>query len=330
MADQSFRNVVDGEAVDSVSGETYDIVDPTTGEVYAQAPMSGPEDVDRAYAAAARAFESWGESTPQDRSNALLRIADAIESRAEEINAVECRDTGKPLGLTMSEEMPYASDHFRFFAGAARVLEGRSAGEYMADHTSWIRREPVGVVGQVTPWNYPLLMMIWKIAPALAGGNTIVLKPSDTTPASSTLLAELCQEFLPPGVLNVVTGDRDTGRALVSHKTPQMVAITGSVRAGMQVAGAAAADLKKVHLELGGKAPVVVFDDADIEKAAEGIAGAGLFNAGQDCTAATRVLAGPGIHDEFVAALTEAAKGMPTGMPDDEDTYYGPLNNQNQ
>jgi betaine-aldehyde dehydrogenase len=330
MADQTFQNVINGELVDSASGETYDVVDPTTGEVYAAAPRSGEEDVDRAYAAAAAAFGSWGNTTPQDRAAALLKIADAIESRVEEINAVECRDTGKPLALTMSEEMPYASDHFRFFAGAARVLEGRSAGEYMADHTSWIRREPIGVVGQVTPWNYPLLMMIWKIAPALAAGNTVVLKPSDTTPASSTLLAELCQEFLPPGVLNVVCGDRDTGRALVAHKTPQMVAITGSVRAGMEVAQSASQDLKRVHLELGGKAPVIVFDDADIEKAAEGIAGAGLFNAGQDCTAATRVLAGPGIHDEFVAALTEAAKGMPTGMPDDESTYFGPLNNQNQ
>jgi betaine-aldehyde dehydrogenase len=330
MGEQTFKNVINGELVDSVSGETYGIVDPTTGEVYARAPKSDAEDVDRAYAAAAAAFESWGNSTPQDRSTALLKIADAIEARVDEINAVECQDTGKPIGLTMSEEMPYASDHFRFFAGAARVLEGKSAGEYMADHTSWVRREPVGVVGQVTPWNYPLLMMIWKIAPALAGGNTIVLKPSDTTPASSTLLAELAQEFLPPGVLNVVCGDRDTGRALVQHPTPQMVAITGSVRAGMEVAGSAAADLKRVHLELGGKAPVIVFDDADIEKAAEGIAGAGLFNAGQDCTAATRVLAGPGIHDEFVAALAEAAKGMRTGMPDDEDTYYGPLNNQSQ
>ncbi len=330
MADTTFRNVIDGKLVDSASGETYDVIDPTTGETYARAPMSGKEDVDRAYAAAAKAFETWGASTPQDRGNALLKIADAIEARVDEINAVECRDTGKPIGLTMAEEMPYASDHFRFFAGAARVLEGRSAGEYMADHTSWVRREPIGVVGQVTPWNYPLMMMIWKIAPALAAGNTIVLKPSDTTPASSTLLAELCQEFLPPGVLNVVTGDRDTGRALVAHPTPQMVAITGSVRAGMEVAGSAATDLKRVHLELGGKAPVIVFDDADIEKAAEGIAGAGLFNAGQDCTAATRVLAGPGIHDEFVAALTEAARGMKTGLPDDEDTYYGPLNNQNQ
>jgi len=330
MADQTFRNVINGELVDSSSGETYDIVDPTTGEVYAQAPKSGAEDVDRAYAAAAEAFPGWGNATPQDRSNALLKIATAIEERVEEINAVECKDTGKPLGLTMDEEMPYASDHFKFFAGAARVLEGRSAGEYMADHTSWVRREPVGVVGQVTPWNYPLLMMIWKIAPALAGGNTIVLKPSDTTPASSTLLAEIAQEFLPPGVLNVVCGDRDTGRALVEHKTPQMVAITGSVRAGMEVAASAATDLKRVHLELGGKAPCIVFDDADIAKAAEGIAGAGLFNGGQDCTAATRVLVAPGIHDEFVAALTEAAKGMKTGMPDAEDTYYGPLNNADQ
>ena len=278
MADQRFQNVINGELVDSVSGETYDVIDPTTGEVYAQAPMSGAEDVDRAYAAAGRGLRVAG-ATPRRRTarTALLKIADAIEARVEEINAVECKDTGKPLGLTMSEEMPYASDHFRFFAGAARVLEGRSAGEYMADHTSWVRREPVGVVGQVTPWNYPLMMMIWKIAPALAGGNTIVLKPSDTTPASSTLLAELCQEFLPPGVLNVVCGDRDTGRALVEHKTPQMVAITGSVRAGMEVAGSAAADLKRVHLELGGKAPVIVFDDADIEKAAEGIAEAGLL-----------------------------------------------------
>jgi betaine-aldehyde dehydrogenase len=330
MADTTFHNIVDGERVSAASGETYDVIDPTTGETYATAPMSSAEDVDRAYRAAATAFETWGETTPQDRATAMLKIADAIESRIEEINEVECRDTGKPRGLTMDEEMPYASDHFRFFAGASRVLEGRSAGEYMADHTSWVRREPIGVVGQVTPWNYPLLMMIWKITPALAAGNTIVLKPSDTTPASSTLLAEIAQEFLPPGVLNVVCGDRDTGRSLVEHPTPQMVAITGSVRAGMEVAGSAAHDLKRVHLELGGKAPVIVFDDADIEKAADGIAGAGLLNAGQDCTAATRVLVAPGIHDEFVAALTEAAKGMPTGDPADENTYYGPLNNSNQ
>ncbi len=330
MADQTFQNVVNGALVDSASGQTYDVLDPTTGEVYASAPLSSAEDVDRAYGAAAAAFEGWGQTTPRERSEALLSIARAIGERVEEINAVECRDTGKPLGLTMSEEMPYASDHFNFFGGAARVLEGRSAGEYLPDHTSWVRREPVGVVGQVTPWNYPLMMMIWKIAPALAGGNTIVLKPSDTTPASSTLLAELCQEFLPPGVLNVVCGDRDTGRALVAHKIPQMVAITGSVRAGMEVASSAAGDLKRVHLELGGKAPVVVFDDADVARAAEGIAGAGLFNAGQDCTAATRVLVQAGIHDEFVAALAEAARGMPTGDPASEDTYYGPLNNAAQ
>ena len=330
MADQTFKNVVNGELVDSVSGETYDVLDPTTGEVYAQAPMSREEDVDRAYAAAEAAFEAWGGSTPKERSEALLRIADAIDARADEFVRVESKDTGKPLGLTASEELPPSSDHFRFFAGAARVLEGRSAGEYMEDHTSFIRREPVGVVGQVTPWNYPLMMMIWKIAPALAAGNTVVLKPSDTTPASSTLLAELCQEFLPPGVLNVVCGDRDTGRALVAHRTPQMVSITGSVRAGMEVAASAATDLKRVHLELGGKAPVIVFDDADVEKASAAIAEAGYFNAGQDCTAATRVLAGPGVHQDFVSALTEQAKGIRTGMPDDEDVLYGPLNNPDQ
>ncbi|MGA9749484.1 MAG: gamma-aminobutyraldehyde dehydrogenase [Nocardioides sp.] len=330
MADKAFRNVINGELVEAVSGETYDVEDPTTGAVYATAPMSGDEDVDRAYAAADQAFEGWGRATPKDRSNALLKLADAIDARVEEINATESKDTGKPLGLTMSEEMPYASDHFRFFAGAARLLEGKSAGEYMEDHTSFVRREPIGVIGQVTPWNYPIMMMIWKIAPALAAGNTVVLKPSDTTPASSTLLAEIAQEFLPPGVLNVVTGDRDTGRRLIEHQTPQMVSITGSVRAGMEVAAAAAKDLKKVHLELGGKAPVIVFDDADVEAAATAIAEAGYFNAGQDCTAATRVLAGPGVHGDFVAALTEAAKGTRTGMPDDEDVLYGPLNNPDQ
>ncbi|WP_030485401.1 gamma-aminobutyraldehyde dehydrogenase [Nocardioides aequoreus] len=330
MAETHFRNVIGGEAVDAASGETYDVLDPTTGEVYATAPMSGREDLDRAYGAAEAAFDDWGRRTPRDRAKALLDIAGAIDDHVEEINAVECRDTGKPLGITMSEEMPYASDHFRFFAGASRLLEGRSAGEYMDDHTSYVRREPIGVVGQVTPWNYPLMMMIWKVAPALAAGNTVVLKPSDTTPASTTYFAQLCQEFLPPGVFNVVCGDRETGRALVEHPTPQMVAITGSVRAGMEVARSAASDLKKVHLELGGKAPVIVFDDADVEKAAQGIAEAGYFNAGQDCTAATRVLAGPRVHDDFVAALTEAARATRTGMPDDEDVLYGPLNNGNQ
>ena len=327
---QTFQNVINGKLVDAASGETYDVLDPTTGEVYGRAPMSGAEDVDRAYAAAEQAFEEWGDTTPSERQQALLKIADALEKRADEFVKTESRDTGKPLGLTTSEELPPSIDQIRFFAGAARVLEGRSAGEYLKDHTSFVRREPIGVVGQVTPWNYPLMMMVWKIAPALAAGNTVVLKPSDTTPASSILLAELAQEFLPPGVLNIVTGDRDTGRRVVEHRTPQMVSITGSVRAGMQVAASAAADLKKAHLELGGKAPVIVFDDADIEAAASGIAEAGYFNAGQDCTAATRVLAGPGVHADFVAALTEQARNTKTGMPDDEDILYGPLNNANQ
>src|SRR5680860_952075 len=329
MSDTRFRNVVNGELLDAAPGETYDVLDPTTGEVYASAPRSGAEDVDRAYQAASTAFETWRDSTPSDRQKALLKIADALQSRSREFVDVESRDTGKPIGFTVDAELPPAIDHLRFFAGAARVLEGKSAGEYLKDHTSWVRREPICFVGQVTPWNYPL-MMIWKIAPALADGNCIVLKPSDTTPASTTLFAEMCQEFLPPGVLNVVTGDRDAGRAVVEHPIPQLVAITGSVRAGMEVAADAAKQVKRVHLELGGKAPVIVFDDADVEAAAEGIAIAGYFNAGQDCTAATRVLAGPGVHSDFVSALTEQAKNTRTGAPDDDNADYGALNNQNQ
>jgi betaine-aldehyde dehydrogenase len=227
----------------------------------------------------------------------------------------------------MEEEIPTGVDQIRFFAGAARVLEGKSAGEYLEGYTSFIRREPIGVIGQVTPWNYPMMMAIWKFAPAIAGGNTIVIKPSDTTPISTVMMAEIAAEFLPEGVFNVVCGDRDTGRALVQHPTPQMVAITGSVRAGMQVAEAASHDLKRVHLELGGKAPIIIFDDADLEEAAETIAGAGYFNAGQDCTAATRVLAAPRVYDDFVDALTEQARNTRTGHPDDDDTDYGPLNN---
>jgi betaine-aldehyde dehydrogenase len=330
MTTTTFRNVINGELVDAAAGETYEVVDPTTGEAYATAPQSGAEDVDRAYRAAAAAFEAWGDTTPSERQLALLRIADKLEERAQDFVDAESKDTGKPIGFTLSEELPPAIDQIRFFAGAARVLEGKSAGEYLKDHTSFIRREPIGVVGQVTPWNYPLMMMVWKIAPALAAGNCVVLKPSDTTPATSTMLAELAAEFLPPGVLNVVTGDRDTGRLVVEHPTPQLVAITGSVRAGMQVAHSGADQLKRVHLELGGKAPVIVFDDADVEAAAEGIAGAGYFNAGQDCTAATRVLAGPGVHNDFVAALTEQARNTRTGLPDDDDILYGPLNNANQ
>lgn len=326
----TLRNLIAGESVDAASGATYDVVNPATGATYATAPASGAEDVDRAMRAAESAFETWGETTPKERQEALLRIAQALEDRSDEFVQVECENTGKPIGVTAEEELPPCVDQLRFFAGAARVLEGRSAGEYLKDHTSWIRREPIGVVAQVTPWNYPLMMAIWKIAPALAAGNAIVLKPSDTTPASTTLLAELAAEFLPPGVLNVVCGNRDTGRALIEHPTPQMVAITGSVRAGSEVATTAAADLKRVHLELGGKAPVVVFDDADLAAAAEAIASAGYFNAGQDCTAATRVLVADGIHDEFVAALAEQARATRTGLPDDPDVLYGALNNPDQ
>ena len=326
----TLRNFINGEYVDPKDGAYADLYDPTTGEVNAKAPVSGQADVDAAMSAAAAAFETWRDATPATRQLALLRLADAIESRAEEFVKVESANTGKPFAVTMSEEIPPTVDHTRFFSGAARLLEGKAAAEYMAGHTSYVRREPIGVCAQVTPWNYPLMMAIWKIAPAIAAGNTVVLKPSDTTPASTLLLAEVAAEFLPPGVFNVVCGDRDTGRAVVSHPTPRLVSITGSTRAGFEVAAAAASDLKRAHLELGGKAPVVVFDDADIEAAAEGIAIAGYFNAGQDCTAATRVLAGPGIYDDFVAALAEQAKATKTGMPDDEEVLYGPVNNANQ
>ena len=324
------HNVIGGEAAEPADGRYEDLVDPATGEVFASAPVSGRADVDRAMAAAAGAFEQWRDATPGERQRALLRFADAVEARADELVAAESRNTGKPLGLTASEELPPAIDQIRFFAGAARLLEGRSAGQYLAGYESYVRREPIGVVAQVTPWNYPLMMAVWKIAPALAAGNAVVLKPSDTTPVTSIMLAEIAAEFLPAGVFNVITGDRDTGRELVRHPTPQMVSITGSVRAGMEVASSAAADLKRTHLELGGKAPGVVFDDADSEAAAAGIAEAGYFNAGQDCTAATRVLAGPRVYSDFVAALAEQAKGTRTGAADDEDVLYGPLNNARQ
>jgi betaine-aldehyde dehydrogenase len=330
MTDRTLQNFVNGKFTDASDGRTSDVIDPSTGEVYAHAPVSGRQDVDAAMAAAANAFEGWRDATPSERSLALIRIADAIEARADELVEAETRNTGKPVALTRSEEIPPSVDQIRFFAGAARVLEGRSAGEYLKDHTSMIRREPIGVCAQVTPWNYPMMMAVWKFAPAIAAGNTVVLKPSDTTPASTILLAEIASEFLPPGVFNVICGDRDTGRELVAHKTPSMVSITGSVRAGIEVARAAADDLKRVHLELGGKAPVVVFDDADVAAAAEGIAGAGYFNAGQDCTAATRVLAGPGIAAELTAALGEQAETTTTGGLDVPDAYFGPLNNSNQ
>jgi betaine-aldehyde dehydrogenase len=324
------RNFINGQWTDISYDAKAELIDPSTGEVFATAPVSRAEEVDAAFGAAAAAFEGWRDATPSERSLALLRIADAIEANAEQLVAAESQNTGKPIALTLSEEIPPMADQIRFFAGAARMLEGRSAGEYLAGYTSFIRREPIGVCAAVTPWNYPMMMAVWKWAPALAAGNTMVLKPSDTTPASTLLMAEIMSQYLPAGVFNVVCGDRDTGRALVTHPVPQMVSITGSVRAGKEVAAAAAASLKRVHLELGGKAPVVIFDDADPAKAAEAIAIAGYFNAGQDCTAATRVLAGAGVHDDFVAALVEQAKNQTVAGPDVLDADFGPLNNASQ
>ena len=326
---KKFRNFIDGKHVDAASGDTLDIINPATGKVYATSPNSKQADVDAAMKAAERGFETWKDSTPSERSLALFRIADAIEARKDEFIAMEVENCGKPVSITTSEEIPPMVDQIRFFAGAARMLEGKSAGEYMKGFTSMIRREPVGVCAQVAPWNYPMMMAVWKFAPAIAAGNSIVLKPSDTTPATTVLLAEIANQFLPAGVFNVVCGDRDTGRTMVAHQTPAMVSVTGSVRAGMEVAEAASKSLKRVHLELGGKAPVVVFDDADLAAAAAQISMTGYFNAGQDCTAATRVIAGPKVYGDFVEALAEAAKNTKTGKPQD-DVLYGALNNANQ
>ena len=325
----ALHNIINGESIPAADGATTDIIDPSTGAIYATAPLSGPADVDRAFAAATGAFKSWRYSTPSERQLALLKFADHLESNAEELVAVEVQDTGKPIALTLSEEIGPMVDQVRFFAGAARLLEGRSSGEYMRGFTSSVRREPVGVVGQVAPWNYPMMMAIWKLAPALAAGCSVVLKPSDTTPASSVWMGKALQEFYPPGVVNVICGDRDTGASLTAHPAPAMVSITGSTGAGIAVATAAARNVTRAHLELGGKAPVVVFDDASIEAAVEGISLAGYFNAGQDCTAATRVIAQAGIYDDFVAALTAKARETKTGRPDD-DVLYGAINNATQ
>ncbi|KRO39903.1 MAG: phenylacetaldehyde dehydrogenase [Microbacteriaceae bacterium BACL25 MAG-120322-bin65] len=331
MTTPTLKNFINGKYVDSRGKDALKLIDPATEAVYANSPISDPADIDSAYTAAAAAFETWGDTTPGERQLALFRIADEMEKRAEEFADLESQDTGKPRASLVDDEIMLSVDQIRFFAGAARNLQGLSAGEYMKDHTSMVRREPIGVIGQVTPWNYPLNMAVWKFAPAVAAGNTTVLKPSDTTPQSALLLAEICAEHLPPGVVNVVTGDRTTGAAMIDHRIPQMVSITGSVRAGMEVAKAASTDLKRVHLELGGKAPVVVFDDADIHSAVEGIATAGYFNAGQDCTAATRVLVHKDIHDVFVAELKKwVGANVTTGMPSDPNIFYGPVNNANQ
>jgi betaine-aldehyde dehydrogenase len=303
------------------------VIEPATEKVLADIAEASVEDADRAVARAKAAFPAWRAVSPGDRAKLLRRYATAVAGEADKLAELEARNVGKPISDARGE-VGMVSDVFNYYAGAPERLLGNTIP--VAGGVDMTFREPLGVVALIVPWNFPIAITSWKLGPALAAGNTVVLKPSDTTPASSTLLAELCQEFLPAGVLNVVTGDRDTGRAVVEHPIPQLVAITGSVRAGMEVAGSAAAQLKRAHLELGGKAPVIVFDDADIAAAAEGIAGAGYFNAGQDCTAATRVLAGPGVHDEFVAALSEQARNTKTGMPDDENILYGPLNNANQ
>jgi betaine-aldehyde dehydrogenase len=323
-------NFIGGESVAPRSGKYVELLSPVTGQPFAEMPVSDESDVDHAFQVAAKAFTSWRRTTPSVRARALLKIADLLEANADELVAVEAENTGKIISLTMSEEIPPMIDQIRFFAGAARLLEGRGAGEYMEGMTSYVRREPVGVCGAVTPWNYPMMMAVWKWAPAIAAGNTMVLKPGDSTPASALFMAQLMAEVLPEGVFGVVCGDRDTGRALVAHPIPAMVSITGSVRAGMEVAGAASKNLKRVHLELGGKAPVVVFDDVDVASAVETIAVAGYFNAGQDCTAATRVLAGPNVYRDFVDALAEQAKSTVIGPPESEDALFGPVNNLSQ
>src|SRR6266511_2638682 len=331
---RALLNYVNGEFKPQRDGETLDVVNPSTGETYATSPLSASADVDEAMRAAQAAFDGgWRDTTPSERMSCLLKMADTIEGNAEHLVEIEAENTGKPKGLTLIEEIPPMCDQIRFFAGAARMLEGRATSEYMTGFSSSIRREPIGVIGSVAPWNYPMMMAVWKFAPALAAGNTIVLKPSDTTPASTVYMAELFADILPPGVFNVVCGDRDTGAAVVSHPIPQMVSITGSIAAGKAVARAAADTLKRCHLELGGKAPVIVFDDADLSGAAEDIAVAGYFNAGQDCTAATRVLASERVESDLAAALVEQAGQVKLSKDEvdgSEDFFIPPLNNVNQ
>jgi len=325
------KNFINGESVDPAEGQTEEVVNPATGEPIAEAPLSTAEDVERAVAAARKAFDDWSTKTPGDRAAALLKLADAIEEHSDELAALESADAGKPHKAVVEDEMPAMSDQLRFFAGAARCLEGRASGEYLEGYTSIIRREAIGVIGQITPWNYPLMMAIWKIGPALAAGNTIVLKPAETTPVTTIKLAEIAGEIFPPGVLNVIGGHGEpTGSSLVTHPDVDMVALTGSPATGKWIAKAASDTLKRVHLELGGKAPVIVFDDVSMETAMETIAGTGYYNAGQDCTAATRVLASKGVYDDVVAGLAEQAKGYKMGDTTADDTTLGPLNSQRQ
>jgi betaine-aldehyde dehydrogenase len=321
----TIENFIGGEFAAPGAGATEEIRSPATGELIATAPLSDAADVDAAVKAAAGAFEGWAQTVPGERALALLRIADALEERGEELSQVESLNVGKPI-VAMRDEIPFLVDNLRFFAGAARCMEGRATGEYMAGYTSMLRREPVGVVGQIAPWNYPLMMAIWKIGPALAAGNTVVLKPSEQTPMTAALLAGICAEHLPAGVLNVIFGHGEAaGAPLVAHPDVAMVSLTGDVSTGKAIARAASDTLKRVHLELGGKAPVLVFDDADLEAVVEGVKIGGYWNAGQDCTAAARVLAGPKIHDDFVNALADAASSLSVGDPTSEDTDMGPL-----
>jgi betaine-aldehyde dehydrogenase len=324
------RNFIDGEFVDAAEGATTAVLNPSTGAQIALAPESTEADVDRAVAAARRAFPGWAATPPGERALALLRLADAIEEHGDELAQLESDDAGKPIEAVKSDEVPVWVDNLRFFAGAARTMEGKPAGEYLQGYTSMIRREPVGVVGQIAPWNYPLMMAIWKIGPALATGNTIVLKPAPSTPVTAAKLAEIAADILPKGVLNVVLGGDEVGKAIVSHEGVDMVSLTGSVEAGKAVARAAADSLKRVHLELGGKAPVVVFDDVDVAAAVEEIAGFAYYNAGQDCTAATRVLVAPRVYDDVVAGLADQAKGYVVGDTRSADTTLGPLNSEGQ
>jgi betaine-aldehyde dehydrogenase len=327
---RTLSNFIDGESVVS-GGETEPVLNPSTGEELAQAPRSTPEDVDRAVRAARTAFGGWSQTTPAQRAEALLGMADVLEEHGDELARLEALNAGKPIEAVKDDEIGVMLDNLRFFAGAARVREGRAAGEYMEGYTSFTRREAVGVIGQVTPWNYPLMMAIWKFAPAIAAGNTVVLKPAETTPITTLRLAELTADILPRGVLNVVTGPGEpTGEALIGHPDVDMLALTGSVDTGKHFARTAADTLKRVHLELGGKAPVVVFDDVSLEGALETIAGTGYYNAGQDCTAATRVLAGAKVYDDVVAGLAEQARGLVIGDTLSPDTTLGPVNSARQ
>ncbi|MCD6022553.1 MAG: Aminobutyraldehyde dehydrogenase, partial [Actinomycetia bacterium] len=307
MAD-AYQMFIDGEWVNSSDGQTRDVINPATGEVIATVQEGTKEDANRAVAAAKKAFEGdWYDSTPKDRQLALLKLADRIEEHADEIVKLEAQNVGKPAAVTLSEEIPPIVDNLRFFGGAARTMEGRSAGEYMAGFTSYVRREPIGVAGLIAPWNYPLMMAIWKIGPALATGNAIVLKPSEMTPLTALKLAELTADILPPGVFNVVTGDGvPVGDSLVRHPDVGIVSLTGDTATGKLIAANSAETLKRVHLELGGKAPFIVFDDADMEQVVEWIKIGGYFNSGQDCTASARILVGSGAYENVLAELVPA------------------------